>query len=84
MYNEAWALISRRYLKKSSTESRSDLNFEGLRPRTYGRIYSSLGKNGPVKPSKFRSPVLTSIDIVLREQPMPHFLLDLQIYNARH
>ena len=44
--NEAWAVLSRRYLKKNSTESRSDLNFEDLRPRTHGRMYCSLGMNG--------------------------------------
>jgi len=32
--------------KKSSTESRSNLNFVGLRLITYGRMYSSLGKRG--------------------------------------
>jgi hypothetical protein len=30
--DEAWAIPTRRYLKKSSTEPRRDLNFEGLRP----------------------------------------------------
>ncbi len=30
--DETWAVPSRRYLKKSSTESRSDLNFEGRCP----------------------------------------------------
>jgi len=48
--NEAWAVPSRGYLKKSSTESRSDLSFEGLRPRTYGGMYNSLGKNDLLNP----------------------------------
>ena len=48
--DKAWAIPTRRYLKKSSTEFRRDLNFEGLRPRTYGRMYSSLGRNGLLNP----------------------------------
>jgi hypothetical protein len=48
--NEAWAVPSRRYLRKNSTEFRCDLNFEGLRPRTYGRMYSPLGKNSLLNP----------------------------------
>jgi hypothetical protein len=38
--NEAWAVPSRRYLKKSSTESRSDLNFGGERPGVRPRGYA--------------------------------------------
>ncbi len=32
--------------EKKSTESRGDLSFEGLRLRTYGRMYSLLEKKG--------------------------------------
>jgi hypothetical protein len=44
--DEASAVPLRRYLKKSSTEFRRDLNFEDLRPRIHGNMYSFLGKNG--------------------------------------
>jgi hypothetical protein len=53
--------------EKDSTEFRRDLTFEGLRPRTYGRMHSLLKKMLPLEPSKVRSPPLDLIDIVLRE-----------------
>jgi hypothetical protein len=38
--DEVWTVSSRRYLKKSTTESRRDQNFEGLRPGGYAPGYA--------------------------------------------
>jgi hypothetical protein len=40
--DEAWAVPLRRYLKKSSTESHCDQNFEGLRPELMAECTARL------------------------------------------
>ena len=38
--------------KRDSTELHRDLNFEDLRPGTYGRMDSSLRRNGSLNPQR--------------------------------